>query len=98
MRLQLPTDRFLLTKLADGRNMAANLAAEIDRHSNYINQRLAHLADYGLVEKIGPAENTGLYELTPKGRAALAVIDQYAEVDDFDALVDEELARRSSEE
>lgn len=97
MRLQLPTDHLILEELTKGRNVAANLSMEIDRHRNYINARMAQLQDYGLVEKIGPAENTGLYELTERGEVVLELIDQYEEADDFDQLVDEALNDHSSD-
>lgn len=89
MRLQLPTDKLILGALLEGRNLAANIAAEIDRSRNYINQRMGPLHDYGLVEKVGPIEGTGLYEITPKGGAAYLLADRYGEVDDFEALVEE---------
>ncbi len=40
------------------------------------------------MRKIGPAERSGLYEITSDGKAALIYQDQYGEVDDFDALLD----------
>lgn len=46
------------------------------------------LEDYDLVEKIGPADRSGLYEITPRGKAALVYRDQYDQTDDFDALID----------
>lgn len=97
MRLNLPTDQMILEELQEGRNLAANIAAEIDRNRNYINQRMGHLLDYDLVRKIGPIEGTGLYEITTRGCVTLKLIDQYDEVDDFDALVDGELADRGEE-
>lgn len=94
MRLSLPTDKLILQKLTEGRNVAANIAAEIDRSRNYINQRMGLLYDYDLVRKIGPLENSGLYELTEKGSVTLEYIDCYGEVDDFDALIEEKLAQQ----
>lgn len=47
------------------------------------------MRDYGLVHKIGPAERSGLYEITPRGKAVLTHQDQYDESDEFDALIDE---------
>jgi hypothetical protein len=94
MRLTDPTDFEILDALSDGRrNTAANLAHLIDRTRPYINTRLPLLADYGLVERVGPAPNSGLYQITPRGLAALELRDQYGEVDDFDDRV----ARRASE-
>jgi DNA-binding MarR family transcriptional regulator len=93
MKLQRPTDFLTLQCLADsGRNVASNVALEIDKSRSHVNVRLPILEDYGLVEKIGPAENSGLYELTPKGRIALAHREEYDAPDvDFDAVVEQEL-------
>ncbi len=90
MKLASPTDFDLLEALADGkRNTAANLALEIDRDRAYINTRLPILADYGLIEKIGPSPNSGLYEITDRGRTALQHREAYTDDDvDFDALID----------
>jgi len=93
MKLASPTDFNILEALSDGkRNTAANLAIEIDRDRAYINTRLPILADYGLIDRIGPAENSGLYEITERGLAALAHREAYEEDDvDFDSLVQREL-------
>ncbi|MDG5821549.1 hypothetical protein [Natronococcus sp. A-GB7] len=89
MRLSLPTDRLILETLLEGRNLAANIAESVDRSRNYLNQRMALLHDYGLVAKVGPVEGTGLYEITPKGVAALRLIDEYEEGPEFENLVQE---------
>lgn len=93
MKLASPTDFDILDALSDGkRNTAANLAIEIDRDRAYINTRLPILADYGLLKRIGPAPNSGLYEITDKGRAAFRHRDAYNDDDrDFEALVEGEL-------
>ena len=93
MKLASPTDFDVLDALSDGRrNTAANIAIEIDRDRAYINTRLPLLADHGLIERIGPSPNSGLYEITPKGKAALKHRDVYRdETVDFEALVDSEL-------
>ena len=44
------------------------------------------------MQKIGPADRSGLYEVTDRGRAALRLRDEYQATDDFDALVDRHLA------
>lgn len=63
------TDRQILGALAtEDRNNAANIAAILDQNRPYINTRLAVLAHKGYVERVGPAPNSGLYELTPAGR------------------------------
>ena len=63
------TDRQILGALAtEDRNNAANIAAILDQSRPYINTRLAVLAHKGYVDHVGPAPNSGLYELTPDGR------------------------------
>lgn len=96
MKLAAPTDFELLSALSDGkRNTAANLAIEIERNRSYINTRLPVLADYGLVDRIGPAERSGLYEITEQGRVALELRESYGADDaDFELLVESELANR----
>jgi len=66
-----PVDFSLLNELTDGRNVAGNLHLILDSARPYINQRLTVLHDYGLVRRIGPNENVGLYEITDSGRRAL---------------------------
>ena len=99
MKLQRPTDFLILQYLADGgRNVASNVALEIDKSRSHINVRLPILEDYGLVEKIGPAENSGLYEITPKGRIVLSHREKYDTPDlDFDALIEQELDADANE-
>jgi len=88
------TDFLILGKLREGRNLAANIALEIDRARNYVNQRMPYLLDYGLVDRVGPMENSGLYELTEKGRLAYQHRGQYFDEDvDFEELIDAELDR-----
>ncbi|ADD06615.1 homolog to phage PhiH1 repressor protein [Natrialba magadii ATCC 43099] len=89
MKLRQPTDFLILEALEDkGRNVATNLAAHTGKSRKNINTRLPVLEDYGLVEKIGPAERSGLYEITSMGKAALVYQDQYDEVDDFEDLIE----------
>ncbi|WP_254768755.1 winged helix-turn-helix domain-containing protein [Salinilacihabitans rarus] len=89
MKLRQPTDFLILESLEDkGRNVATNLAAHTGKSRKNINTRLPVLEDYGLVRKIGPAERSGLYEITSLGKAALVYRDQYDEVDDFEALIE----------
>ncbi|MCU4744335.1 winged helix-turn-helix domain-containing protein [Halobacteria archaeon AArc-m2/3/4] len=88
MRLRQPTDFLILESLEDtGRNVATNLESHTGKSRQNINTRLPVLEDYGLVTKIGPAERSGLYEITSLGKAALVYQDQYTEVDDFEALI-----------
>lgn len=70
-RLVDPTDFQILDSLADGRrDIAANLAVAIGKDRNYLNTRLPVLADEGLVQRVGPAESSGLYQITARGVAA----------------------------
>ena len=91
MKLVDPTDFDILETLDEGRNVAPNVAAELEHDRAYINTRLPQLQDYGLVDKIGPADNSGLYELTDRGRAAITYREQYEyiDTDQFEALADE---------
>jgi len=98
MRLTQPTDFDILDAFADGRrNNAANLAHELDRDRSYINTRLPVLADYGLLERVGPAPKSGLYAITDKGLAAAEHRDDYrTDGVDFDALVDQAMDTSAS--
>lgn len=91
MRLTVPTDFEILQTLADGkRNTAANLAHELDRDRSYINTRLPILADYGLLERVGSAPNSGLYVITERGQIAAANQAAYEdETVDFEALIED---------
>lgn len=93
VKLQRPTDFLILEALDEkGRNVAPNIALEIDKSRSHVNVRLPILEDYGLVKKIGPSEQSGLYEITPKGRAALSNRDRYGEEDtDFAEAIQEDL-------
>ena len=93
MKLAVPTDFEVLEALSGGqRNNAVNISHTIDKNRAYINTRLPILADYGLVERVGPAPNSGLYEITEKGLVVLEHRDAYERDDtDFDALVAEKL-------
>lgn len=98
MKLRQPTDFLILEALEDkGRNVATNLSAHTDKSRKNINTRLPVLEDYGLVAKIGPADRSGLYEITSLGKAALVYRDQYDEVDDFEALIEGPNAGASSQ-
>lgn len=91
MHLSEPTDFDILEILTEGRNVPANIAARLDKSQGYISGQLPKLADHGLVERIGPAERAGLYELTERGEAAAELRHRYGETDDFAALIDEHL-------
>jgi predicted transcriptional regulator len=87
MRLADPTDFQILEALSDGRrNTAANLSYVLDKDRSYINTRLPILADYELVDRVGPAPNSGLYEITERGRAVIEIRESASEQDvDFEA-------------
>lgn len=89
MRLRQPTDFLILEALAEhGRNVAPNLAALTGKSRENINTRLPVLEDYDLVTKIGPADRSGLYEITDRGRCALANRDEYGHVPNFDSVIE----------
>ena len=95
MRLARPTDFEILEALADGkRNNAVNLAAVLDKNRAYINTRLPVLADYGLLDRVGPAPNSGLYVITEKGQVVTEHREAYDDADvDFETRIAEELNR-----
>ncbi|WP_336343319.1 hypothetical protein [Halalkalicoccus ordinarius] len=59
------TDREILTLLAKGRETRGSLADQIDKHENYIGERLKWLRVYDLVRY--HHKETGLYEISDKG-------------------------------
>jgi len=88
------TDFAILEVLASGkRNVAANVALEIDADRSYVNNRFSYILEEGLVERVGPKELSGLYEITPKGQAVVRHQDKYRSdrVDNFAAFIDEQL-------
>ncbi|MFC3959552.1 winged helix-turn-helix transcriptional regulator [Halovivax cerinus] len=90
MKLRQPTDFLILEALKEtGRNVAPNLASHTGKSRKNINTRLPVLEDYGLVRKVGPADRSGLYEVTPLGKTALIHQDEYDEVDDFEERIQE---------
>ena len=93
MILRRPTDFLVLEALEYyGRKVAPNLAHHTDKSRKNINTRLPVLADYGLVEKVGPSKRSGLYQITEKGQVVLELQEEYEKADDFDSLVEERLA------
>jgi hypothetical protein len=97
VRLRQPTDFLVLEALHSyGRNVAPNIAEITGKSRKNVNNRLPVLDDYGLVRKIGPAERSGLYEITEEGRVALQLRDQYDAAEDFDALVERRLESQSA--
>jgi len=92
-KLKRPVDFEVLEALSDGqRDVGVNVAQRLDRNRSYINMRLPRLEDYELLDRVGPSERSGLYEITPKGVAALRLQGQY-EQDDFVNLADERAKR-----
>lgn len=90
VKLQRPTDFLILEVLAEnGRNVAPNIALEIDKSRSHVNVRLPVLADYDLVRKVGPAESSGLYEITERGEAVLALREEYESSSEFEELVEQ---------
>lgn len=94
MKLAEPTDFDILETLDErGRNTAQNVAMVLEKNRGYVNTRLPHLADLGLVERIGPAKNSGLYEITRKGSLVLEHREKYGESKEkFQELVEREYA------
>lgn len=93
MKLRQPTDFLVLQALAEeGRNVAPNLAVRTGKSRANINTRLPVLEDYSLVTKVGPADRSGLYEITERGRYAVALRDRYGLVPDFGRLIEEAIA------
>ncbi|KTG30413.1 hypothetical protein [Haloferax profundi] len=99
MKLAVPTDFDILEALSDGRrNTAVNLSYILDKNRSYINTRLPILADYGLLERVGPAPKSGLYEITEKGVVVAEHRDKYrTDGVDFDELVASELRARTDD-
>ncbi|MGQ4556644.1 ArsR family transcriptional regulator [Halobellus sp. GM3] len=100
MKLAVPTDFDILDALSDGRrNTAVNLSYVLNKNRSYINTRLPVLADYDLLERVGPAPNSGLYEITEKGRVVAANREAYERDDvDFDEFVAAELDASDDDE
>lgn len=98
MKLRRPTDFLILDALqTHGRNVATNLADLTGKSRKNINTRLPVLADYGLVQKIGPADRSGLYEISDRGERALVYSERYDEVDDFERLIEQPTAQEQEQ-
>lgn len=99
VKLRQPTDFLILEALhAYGRNVAPNLAQITGKSRKNVNNRLPVLDDYGLVRKIGPAERSGLYEVTDRGRIALRCRDEYDSTPDFEALIERRIETENATE
>lgn len=73
------------------RNVAANIAAELDENRGYVNTRYSVLRDQELLEPIGPSKNSGVHQITPRGIAAYRLREHYG-TDGYDEMVDERAA------
>lgn len=95
IKLVQPTDFDILETLQETgeRNVASNIALEMDKDRNYINTRLPVLAEYGLVTRVGPAQKSGLYELTERGRQAIEHRDRYEDPQQFAEVIGVESSR-----
>lgn len=85
-------DFAILGEHADARrDVAANIAAELGENRGYVNTRYSVLRNQGLLEPIGPSENSGVHQITPRGIAAYRLREHYG-TSDYDQLVDERAA------
>lgn len=88
------TDFKILEALDEGeRNVAANIAHEIDADRGYLNSRFSHLRNEDLVRRVGPSDQSGLYEITEQGSIAVEHKQKYLndDVDDFEAFIESQL-------
>jgi len=60
-----------------GRNVGQNLAKITEYDRDRINDRLSKLSRTPVLEHIGPAEKSGLYEITEEGRRVLEHRNEY---------------------
>lgn len=98
MKLRQPTDFLILEALHSyGRNVAPNISEITGKSRKNVNNRLPVLEDYGLVRKIGPADRSGLYEITDRGRVALRLRDEYDRSGGFEALIERSLEANSTD-
>lgn len=93
MKLTAPTDFEILDTLEErGRNTGKNISLILEKDRSYINTELAQLASNGLVRRIGPAENSGLYEISERGEIVLDHWREHENTDvDFEALIRNQL-------
>ena len=77
--LVMPTDENILNVLTHGRRETPkNLAAQLtDTTRSYAGDRLRALEHRGYTHSPGPADRSGMYEITTWGRVATAHIDRY---------------------
>lgn len=73
----------LLDQMSDGRRytqkyLADDVSRFEDQSYDWIRQRIAHLHEHGLVEKVGTSK---MYQISDRGRAALELQQEYEEND-----------------
>ncbi|WP_255196516.1 helix-turn-helix transcriptional regulator [Halorarius litoreus] len=61
------TDNAILSLLAEGRNVPANIADELDFTRQYVQQRLKRMEEHGIVQNIG----RGVYEIVEDPRDSM---------------------------
>lgn len=87
VRLRRPTDFEILSYFMSGeQDRGSNAAAALGKDPGYVNNRLPELTDQGLLERVGEAERSGIYRITPLGVAAYHLRDEY-DRDDWEDLI-----------
>ena len=64
------TDIEILSLLSEGRETRGSLADQINKHENYIGERLKWLRTYEMIRY--HHKETGLYEITNRGRETVS--------------------------
>lgn len=76
--LTLPTDKRLIKQLSNGkRETPKNLSVILDADRTYLSNRLRDLEKLGYVSSPGPADRSGMYEITDLGRIVSYHLDKY---------------------
>lgn len=99
MKLVMPTSFQVLRVLNDRkRQTAPNLAEILEKDSRYMNNQLNDLAGQGLVRRVGPSENSKMFEITEKGQVAVEHAEEYSHhsATEFGRLVDRILKDRQA--
>lgn len=95
MTLSTPIDFEILDAMEDGtRQTAPNLAVLLEYDRGYVNNRLAALERGGFLRKVGPADNSGICEISERGKLALEYEDSYSRdtADTFRATLERQLS------
>lgn len=93
----MPTSFQVLRVLNDRkRQTAPNLAEILDKDSRYMSNQLNDLAGQGLVRRVGPSDNSKMFEITERGQIAIEYADEYShqEASEFGRLVNRVLKDR----